>query len=263
MGAPFELAEILWPEAVNGRMPSLPTEIDWTNPLARGLTVAIHRGGWSSLLKAFNPAGSKYRSVSFTAVGAPSLIIGAPGVGVQFPGAANGGLYVNDVGTPAEWSTTTPVTTLVLATPGPSTANRRMVFGTSSIGIRACGLSLAASANTWQYECYGVSGQSLITDATTMGDNDLAVVVGVSRSTTSHELWVNGAKTGTSSANSGSNPSTASLFQGCSNDTNTYVKNHTGQIFLSLRWTGRALNAAEIAEITRNPWQVFSPPSMV
>ena len=230
------------------QQPQQACEIDWSNPITRGLVVAIS-GANPRLNSALN------KPASF--VGTPGSALTIDGRSTEFTRSSTQGI---SVGTSAAFNPAA-ITLLSIYTPKSlATGSAHMLFSRddNSLG-RAFSLDLHWNSG------YGV--RYYVAGGGSVGTNELrqgaSAVVGkryvvVARQTGSAAaLFVDGALVSSSAAFTAKPLATG--------DTRIGIRTYSGSneaadgfIPLSLMWS-RALSDSEIRSISANPWQIFNP----
>jgi len=151
-----------------------------------------------------------------------------------------------------------PIVTIVVASTGASTGTVRSIFGVSGYGSRYTGICASAAGNTWEYRYGGSSTAVLLTSTAAFSDDDLCVIVGVSYSSSNHELYVNGKLEATSTVSGGGDPALDSLTVGCGNGERTWNLRANGLIAFGAIGQG-ILSRGSVSNLALNPWQIFAP----
>lgn len=230
------------------QQPQQACEIDWSNPITRGLVVAIS-GANPRLNSALN------KPASF--VGTPGSALTVDGRSTEFTRSSTQGI---SVGTSAVFNPAA-MTLLSIYTPKSiSVASSHMLFSRddNSLG-RAFSLDLHGNP-VYGARYYVAGGGSVGTNELRSGISSLVgkrYVIAARQIGSAAALFVNGTLASSSAAFTAKPSATG--------DTRVGIRTYSGSnepadgyIPISLMWS-RALSDSEICSISANPWQIFKP----
>lgn len=235
---------VIWTEETRTKQPTGPARINWRSPLSLGLTAAV--------LPTAGLRDQVTQELWTTWGTAPSLKPGRHGVAWDNT-AAFGGLMLQSLRNLA----TAAQTHIVLVETTDTSGAYAGLFSTSTAdGSTAGSLSFQRESGDSIWTSYGSSGGSpaptyLVSKA--FGPTIL-VLSGDSSGITS---WAGGIQIGTTAANTPVAQSNCRIvlfgerFASVGNSTKAKIYGYWG--------FNRRLSNAEIAEITRNPWQLYEP----
>ena len=222
------------------QQPQVATEIDWGNPITRGLVIAENHS--NPRLDAFNAptkkVGPSYR--------------GSGGVATRFVSASS--QYFKQSNTKL---TNYPLTFLSVF----QRASRP--FDGILIGIGAGTNRQILYVNQDNIACFSGAGGTTAQAASTntelgmYGPGDARCAVGVVSAANSRSVYLDGVSVGFDSTTVSTGASNTAVI-GCYWNNDAPSAYFNGDIYLSLAWN-RALTDAEIRNISQNPWQIFKP----
>lgn len=221
--------------------PQGPVEVDWANPIARGLQIAAAPigGGYKDLA----------RNLAWTQVNGPTVEVTNKGKALKtVSGSSQYGYFPCDV-------KNAPLTILHTSILDSSSNSAVFSLGTAS-GTERLVLFYGAIAGQYTISPIPNAGAGDTSFTTGIGDSHTSVLV-LPAAATPADFYLNGAK-GSTGGNYWVPTGAITRFY-----LSTRV-NSTAGIFssqrsnLSLVWN-RALSDAEIASISANPWQLFKP----
>lgn len=234
------MAQGIWtPGGGFDRQPQGPVEVDWANPIARGLQIAAVPigGGYKDLS----------RNLAWTQVNGPTVDVTNKGRALKtVSGSSQYGYFPCDV-------KNAPLTILHLSTLDSSSNAAVYSLGTAS-GTERLVLFYGAVAGQYTISPIPNAGAGDTSFTTGIGDSHTSVLV-LPAAATPADFYLNGSK-GSTGGNYWAPTGAITRFY-----LSTRV-NSTAGIFssqrsnLSLVWN-RALSDAEIASISANPWQLF------
>jgi hypothetical protein len=245
------MASILLPSRYT-QQPQQATQIEWGNPIARGLALAANPGAG-----AFDLANNRNATAS------NGMTRGAGALGVGFKAAANSSLgmrFADSRMASSDGAGTGDFTYLVIANPKPSTTREMLIAsqnGAQEFYLCANIAVAGSTATSGRLSAFtNVGGSS---GAETNGYIDGAPhVYGYSRAGAIGSLYADGRLV------AGATVLQAQMWSATSSD---YVGGYnsagfgtSNSVFLVLGWN-RALSNAEIAVISANPWQLFKAPA--
>ena len=230
------------------QQPQQACEIDWSNPITRGLVVAIS-GANPRLNSALN------KPASF--VGTPGSALTIDGRSTEFTRSSTQGI---SVGTSAAFNPAAITLLSIYRPKSLATASAHMLFSRddNSLG-RAFSLDLHWNSG-YGVRYYVAGGGSVGTNELRQGVSAVVgkrYVVAARQTGSAAALFVDGALVSSSAAFTAKPSATG--------DTRIGIRTYSGSneaadgfIPLSLMWS-RALSDSEIRSISANPWQIFNP----
>jgi hypothetical protein len=237
------------------RQPQGPVGIDWGNRLTHGLTDAFdfRRIDTPNLIARTRQQTQRNSSLAMAS--------GAAGRGIRFPGGSTAGHLAVGAGDDYRGL---KQTWLVVARVYAVAVSNAVLVGKHDSNGSWDGWNISTAIGT---PPLSVNLQLKKTDATEANlqipTPDLRTIpwFAAAGAFDTANLWLafNGRTTPDESLGGGtmSITNTESLHFGSSPD--PWWSTHNGIIFAAFGWTNRALSRAELAEVTHNPWQLFTP----
>lgn len=218
------------------RQPQGPVEVDWANPIARGLNFCV--------VNAFDHAGDKTAArVDVNRSTSPS------GVVERFIFNSN----TSAISVAGNFASPN-LTQLILgrtdgnAPPGPMGVLG--VSGIPSVTTVAGGFIKHVGGDFWRFSIIDSGGQKNAFDTSVTSKGRLDLIVGVANGT-NVRLFRDGVLKGTAAAGNATG-----VVNSLSIGTSCNSQSFGGDVALACNWN-RALSDAEIASISANPWQLF------
>jgi len=231
--------------------PQGPVEIDWSNPLTKGL---------------YFTTGPKIDFYNYTNRNAVTNGVSEAGTGPIFTASSSQVLYQFISKYPKYQSYgvfsgfyTTGHSVLVLGSTGAITGSKRTLFGVSTPYDRMIGITAAATTNSFEYEAYGSANRVIATSSFT-SDYNTHCVIGVSYPypTNWHGVYVDGVLGMANTGYAGNDPGVSYSLIGSRLASGDFGDYHNGQVLLVIQWN-RNLSDAEVRSLSANPWQIFEP----
>lgn len=218
--------------------------IDWSNPITKGVTAAIIG----------NNAEILTRSTRATFGTAPASAAGSNGR-CWDSSAASGGQYysVSD----NRW-TTSAQSHFMLAEITSSSGVYAGLIGSAKGDGTSGSLAIQRSGSGTSYAVFNAPTATAsfgdVTDIVNAGVKAICVTC----EGTNSAAYLNGIYWGGGSLSGGvTTQSSGRLFSLCARDASTTYY-HGGRVFVRFAWN-RALSAQEVASLSANPWQIFTP----
>jgi hypothetical protein len=231
------------------RQPQGEVEIDWANPLTRGLTDFVD-------LRALSGRNiiAPSRSVTSRQV---STVRGAPtGVGMSFPGGTSAGRVEVGVGTDF---VSGKQTWMVVTGPSRAVAGDTILMGKHATAQSASGWQVFFTSTTNLGAQFKNGGSEIcFINVPSRPLQDWQTAAAVSFGEADWVLASNGRASafGVGSQHPGISTDNA-LVVGDSFD--TYWQTLNAEVLALFGWNGRALSAADLVRVTLDPWQLFRP----
>lgn len=226
------------PSRIWAQQPSIAPEIDWSNPLARGLSSLL----WAGHGKAFDLLAP---SEAITVTNAP-VAASINGIGRQVTTAGSNGVFSARSGVPAAKIAALPLSFFFVGEIGTAAGSAPIAGYTS--GTNGYLIHAAYGSRTRRIYCSGVSTES---GTWSTGQGVFGIVANGS-TLVGYDKGNQFASTACSSAPSYDSFSRYQMFG--SSDTGAV----TGTGLFQAVWA-RALSPAEVKSFSNNPWQIFKP----
>ena len=221
---------------IPGKKPVGAVEVDWSNPITRGMRLAVAPAleGNSNLVSRDLPLSSSGANWA------------QEQGGIRFE---SNGYFEYDKGGSDVSSTRTMLT--IMSMSGSSES-----IGVASANSAATDEYAAVGGKVGQYFVYYFrDGNSNWITYGTPAEGQIYTLVGVSRGSVTHALWIDGSEVGVSSAYS---PSIASDSFSVGQVLDLSPSSGVSTNYLSVVWD-RGLSDSEIRSISKNPYQILKP----